>query len=100
MIWTENYKQVPAGQNATTATLGGRTYDVWKTQDGHYIAFVPKAIFTSGTVDLLEIFKWTMAQGWLPAGSTLGQICFGVEIVYTGGANATWQFTDFSITSN
>jgi hypothetical protein len=100
MIWTENYKQVPAGQNVMTATLGGRTYDVWKTQDSHYLAFVPKAVFTSGTVDILEIFKWTMAQGWLPAGSTLGQICFGVEIVYTGGGNATWQFTDFSITSN
>jgi hypothetical protein len=100
MIWTDNYKQVPAGKNMTTVTLGGRMYDVWKTQDGHYLAFVPKAVVTSGTIDILEIFKWTTMQGWLPANATLGQIGFGVEVVYTGGGDAKWQFTDFSIASN
>jgi hypothetical protein len=100
MIWTENYKQVPAGTRVMSATFGGRTYDVWKTSNNHYIAFVPAAVFTSGTIDILEIFTWTMAQGWLPANSTLGQIDFGVEIVSTNGADATFQFTDFSITTN
>jgi hypothetical protein len=100
MIWTENYNQVPAGSKAMTAALGGRTYDVWRTSNNHYIAFVPTAVFTSGTVDLLEIIRWTMSQGWLPSTSTLGQICFGVEIVSTNGSNATFYFTDFSITSN
>jgi hypothetical protein len=100
MIWTENYNQVPAGNKATTTTFGGRTYDVWKTSNNQYIAFVPTTVFTSGTVDLLEILKWTISQSWLPANSTLGQICFGVEIVSTNGANATFNFTDFSITSN
>lgn len=99
MIWTENYNQVPAGTLATTTTFGGRTYDVWKTPNNHYIAFVPSAVFTSGTIDLLEIFNWTISQGWLPSNSTLGQICFGVEIVSTGGGDATFQFTDFSITA-
>jgi len=32
--------------------------------------------------------------------STLGQIGFGVEIVSTDGKPATFQFTDFSITSS
>jgi len=100
MIWTENYKQVPAGSRAATTTLGGRTYDVWKTSDNHYIAFVPTVVFTSGTVDILQIFTWTTSQGWFPANSTLGQIDFGVEIVSTDDANATFQFTDFSITAN
>jgi hypothetical protein len=100
MIWNENFNQVPAGSKAATVTFGGRTYDVFKTSSSGYIAFVPTAVFTSGTVDLLEIFKWTMAQGRLPANSTLGQICFGVEIVSTNGADATFYFTDFSITSN
>jgi hypothetical protein len=100
MIWTENYKQVPAGSRAATATLGGRTYDVWKTSDNHYIAFVPTAVVTSGTVDILEIFTWTISQGWFGANSTLGQIDFGVEIVSTDGASATFEFTDFSITTN
>jgi Glycosyl hydrolase family 12 len=99
MIWTENYKQVPAGKRAMTVTLGGRTYDVWKTSNNHYIAFVPTTTLTSGTLDLLEIFTWTIAQGWLPEDATLGQICFGVEIVSTDGQDAMFEFTDFSITS-
>ena len=97
MIWVENFHQVPAGTKAKTVTLGGRTYDVWKTSDNHYIAFVPTVVFTSGTIDILEIFKWTTMQGWFPASSTLGQLDFGVEIVETGGSAATFQFTDFSI---
>ncbi len=100
MIWTENFKQVPAGTRATTATLGGHSYDVWKTSDNSYIAFVPNAPFTSGVLDLLEIFKWTIGQGWLAANATLGQICFGVEIVATGGGNVTFYFTDFAIKSS
>ena len=99
MIWTENYNQVPAGSQVANVIFGGRTYNVWKTSDSSYIAFVPTVVFTSGTVDLLEIFNWTISKGWLPANSTLGQICFGVEIVSTNGADATFQFTDFSIAS-
>ena len=100
MIWNENYKQVPGGSLAASVTLGGRAYNVYKTSSNGYIAFVPTAVFTSGTVDILEIFKWTMSKGWLPANSTLGQIDFGVEIVSTNGANATFKCTDFSITGN
>jgi hypothetical protein len=100
MIWTENYNQVPSGSLAATVALGGVTYNVWKTSNNGYIAFVPTVVFTSGTVDILEIFKWTMSQGWLPANATLGQIGFGVEIVSTNSTNATFKFTDFSITTN
>jgi hypothetical protein len=100
MIWNENYKQGPGGSLAASVTLGGKAYNVYKTSTNGYIAFVPTAVFTSGTVDILEIFKWTMSKGWLPANSTLGQIDFGVEIVSTNGANATFKCTDFSITSN
>jgi hypothetical protein len=100
MIWTENFNQVPSGKKVATGTFSGKTYDVWKTSDNGYIAFVPSAPFTSGTIDLLAIFKWTIQQGWLPANSTLGQIDFGVEVVSTAGAQARWDFTDFSITDN
>jgi hypothetical protein len=41
--------------------------------------------------------NWTIAKGWLPAWSTLGQICFGVEIVSTDDADATFAVTAFSI---
>ena len=99
MIWTENFRQVPAGSKVRTVTLGGRAYDVWKTANNHYIAFVPKMVMTSGSINLLEIMTWTIAQGWLAANSTLGQICYGVEIVSTSGRQETFSFTDFSITS-
>jgi len=100
MIWTENFNQVPAGDIVATASLGSRTYKVWKTSDSHYIALVPTRVVTAGSIDLLEIFKWLMSKGWLPTGSTLGQIDYGVEIVSTGGRNATFSFTDFSITDS
>jgi Glycosyl hydrolase family 12 len=98
MIWTDNYKQVPSGDKVATVTFGGRTYAVWKTRDNGYVAFVPTRVVTSGSVDLLQMFKWLMARGWLPANSAVGQIDFGVEIVSTGGRPATFTFTDFSIT--
>jgi hypothetical protein len=34
------------------------------------------------------------------ANATVDQICYGVEIVDTGGKPATWKFTDFSITDS
>ncbi len=55
--------------------------------------------FTSGTVNLLEIMKWTTAQGWLPQKSTLNQICFGIEMVSTDDTDATFRVTAFSIDS-
>ena len=100
MIWTENYKQVPAGDQVATVNLGGRVYRVWKTSDNRYIAFVPTSVMTSGELNLLQMFKWLMSQGWLSSKSTVGQIDFGVEIVSTGGRDATFNFTDFSITDN
>jgi hypothetical protein len=100
MIWVESYNRTPSGSKVTTTTLGGRTYEVWKTADSSYIALLSILPFTSGSVDLLEIFNFTIAQGWLPSSSTLGQIDFGVEIVSTGGTSATYLFDDFSISTN
>jgi Glycosyl hydrolase family 12 len=100
MIWTENFHQVPAGQKVRTVALGGHTYNVWKTSNNSYIAFVPTRVMRSGMVDLLALFKWTMNQGWLASNSTLGQICYGVEIVSTGGTKQTFSFTNFSISSS
>lgn len=97
MIWTENFKQVPAGDKAGSVTLDGKDFDVWKTRDNGYIAFIPAAPMTSGSFDLRALFDWLLAQGWIPKASTLGQICFGIEIVSTDGAGATFSVTDFSI---
>jgi hypothetical protein len=104
MIWVDNYKQVPAGSMVAAAVaLDGRNYDVYYEADngngGHYIAFVANTNFTSGTVDILAFFNYVIGKSWIPSTAPLNQICFGVEICETNGASATFEFTDFSITT-
>lgn len=96
MIWNDNHGQTPSGSVQATVTFDGRSYAVWKTT-GNYIAFVPSANFTSGTVNLLEFFQWLMTKGWIPGTSTLGQVDYGVELVSTNGAPATFTFSNFSV---
>jgi len=98
MIWTENFNQVPTGSVEGTVTLGGRTYTAWR--QGSYIALVATTNFSSGTVNLLQVFDWIMTKGWIPANSTLGQVDYGAEIVSTGGSPATFSFTDFSVSTS
>jgi hypothetical protein len=105
MIWVDNYKQAPSGTKVGTAvSLDNRAYDVYYLADngngGHYIAFVAKVNFTSGTMNLLAFFDYVIQQKWIPASAPLNQICFGVEICETGGASASFEFTDFSITTH
>lgn len=97
MIWTENFHQTPGGSHMDDVTIGGQSYKVYKRRSSGYIAFVAATNFTSGTVNLLDIMKWTMAKGWLSTNSTLNQIDFGVEIVSTDDADAKFQVTTFSI---
>ncbi len=98
MVWTENFHQSPGGSVVGSASLGGRAYQIWKS--GSYIAFVAKRNFTSGTVNLLQIFDYIMAKGWMPANSKLSQIDYGAEIVSTNSAPATFTFTDFSVSTS
>jgi hypothetical protein len=100
LVWVDNYHRVPAGSQVATTTLAGHTYDVWRNADGSSVVLESRAPFTSGTVDLLKIIDWTIAQTWLLPSSTLGQIEFGVEIASTDGASATYAFNAFSIFTN
>jgi len=97
MIWTENFKQVPGGKYVQDVTFGDQIYKVFKRSSSGYIAFVAKTNFTSGTVKLLDIMKWTMDKGWLASTSRVNQICFGVEMVSTDDTDATFEVSAFSI---
>jgi len=97
MIWTENFHQVPGGRYIEDVTFGGQAYKIYKTPNTGYIAFVATTNFTSGTLNLLDIMNWTMAKGWLSSKSILNQICFGVEMVSTDDAEATFSVTAFLI---
>ncbi len=98
MIWNENHNQTPAGSVQGTVALDGRTYTVWKT--GSYIAFVANTYFSSGTVNLLDFFKWIMAKGWIPGNSTLGQVDYGAELVSTNNVPETFSFSNFSVSAS
>jgi len=95
MIWNENHGQIPGGSPQGTVTFDGRTYTVWKG-DGNYFAFVADSTFTSGTLNLLGFFEYLMNKGWVPGSSTLSEVCYGVEVVATNGAE-TFNVTNFSV---
>ena len=101
MIRTDNRKQVPAGSRfASGVSLSGYRWDVYATGGNGYIAFVPAngARITSGTLDLKAMLNYLVSKGRVSSSATVDQICYGVEIVDTGGKPATWKFTNFSIT--
>jgi hypothetical protein len=102
MIWTDNSNQVPAGSKVAQVTLSGHTWDVWSANSNHYLAFVPVngEKITSGTFDLKGFFSYLMGAGRLSSTSTLGQVCYGVEVVSTNGSPERWDFTDFDVSTS
>lgn len=96
MIWNENHGQIPGGSPQGTVTFDGHSFTVWKG-DGNYFAFVANSNFTSGTLNLLSFFQYLMDKGWVPGNSTLSEVCYGVEVVNTTGAQETFNVTNFSV---
>jgi len=99
MIWTDNYRQVPAGTKFAKVSLSGRTWRVYATGDNNYIAFVPTRRLTHGTLNLKVMLNWLVTKGRVQSNATLGQICFGFEIVSTGGRAARFKVNDFAIST-
>ena len=102
MVWTDNYNEVPEGTKMETVTIDGQTYDVYQNGNGpgSTIAFVDTANVTSGTLDLISFFNHAIGKGWAPSDATVSSIAYGVAIVSTGGADATFAVDSFSITTN
>jgi Glycosyl hydrolase family 12 len=100
MIWTDNFHQVPSGSLIATRSFSGHRWRVYATPDDAYVAFVPTRRLTHGTLGLKRMLAWLVARGRLSSDVTLGQICFGFEVVSTGGGPATFKVNDFSITSS
>lgn len=99
MIWTDNYRQVPAGSRVAKVRLSGKVWRVYATRDNGYIAFVPKRRLTDGSLNIKRMLMWLVRRGRLERDVTLGQICFGFEVVSTGGSPATFSVSDFSVTT-
>jgi hypothetical protein len=99
MIWTDNYRQVPAGSRFATIRLSGYKWRVYATGGNGYIAFVPTKRLTHGNLNLKRMLTWLVSKGRVQSNATLGQIGFGFEIVSTGGKRARFKVNDFSVTT-
>jgi hypothetical protein len=100
LVWVDDFNRTPEGTRVATASLGGRTYGVWRTPDGLHLVFAATPSFSSGAVDLRAIVDFAIAQGWLSTTATVGQIDFGIEIASTGGTSATFEVDGYSLTTN
>lgn len=100
MIWTDNYRQQPSGSVvARGLRFAGRHWRVYATGDDSYLAFVPRRRMTHGTLPLRRMLGWLVRHHRISARSTLGQVCYGIEVVSTGGRQARFQVTNFSLTT-
>jgi len=99
MIWTYNHGQSPGGSDTgQQVTISGHSFEVFR--GGGYIAFEAKQNFTSGTLDLLQVFKWIISKGWLTSHATLGQVDYGVELVSTDNTPETFAITNYSVSTS
>jgi len=98
MIWTYDNGQTPAGSWSGSFAEGGQIYDVYHSPGPRqYIAFVDRSGHLSGHVNLVNFFNYVISRGWMPAASTLYQICNGVELVSTNGKPEKFSINNFSI---
>jgi hypothetical protein len=100
MIWTDNFHQVPAGSVVERGlTFAHRTWKLFATGDHGYLAFVPDKPLPSGSIALKKRLTYLIRSGYMPHGSRVGQICFGYEVVSTGGTLHRFKIDRFSIAS-
>jgi hypothetical protein len=101
MIWTDNHHQVPAGSLVKRGLrFSHRTWRLYATGDHSYLAYVPNKPLPHGAVALKARLGYLTSHGFMPQGSTVGQICFGYEIVSTGGTAHRFKIDRFSISSS
>jgi len=98
MFWVDNHGQTPAGSKVATVTLGGLTWNYYKTSG--YYAFVLDHNAATGTVDLLAGIRYLISRGDLSASDKLWQVNFGFEICSTAGAPETFTVSNFSLASS
>jgi hypothetical protein len=98
MIWNQerNQGQVPPS-GSVSATIDGQGFHAWR--DGTYVGIYMNTFESSGSVNILDVFKWLESEGWMKASDTLTAIGYGVEISVTPGPE-TFQITNFSLTTS
>jgi hypothetical protein len=93
-----SYDANGAVPSASNVSVGGHTFNVYKGSNGSnaVYSFVRTSNTSSGTVDILAIFKWLQTNGWW-GDVTLGQQQFGYEISGTGGSPLTFTTNSYNL---
>ena len=102
MVWVDNNGQTPGGgwtPQKTGVAIGGTIFNVYFSGSTTY--WVAMQNFTSGSVDLLSIFKYTTGtlHNFNATQNTgyLNQIQFGWELCSTNGKQETFYLDEFSL---
>ena len=98
MLWMNKTGAVgPLGSYQTTVSVGGYNWDVYSGNNGSnaVFSFLNTGYATSGTVDILAVFKWIQSKGWF-GDVTLSYPQFGFEITSTN--NTVEDFTANNVT--
>jgi hypothetical protein len=107
MVWTDHkYNGTLPPKNAVVSdrpTIGGQRYIAWKRplnpgDTRPYIAFVMDPLVAEGSVDLLAIFRWCVAKGWLKGTDTIAAFEYGVELANGAGKKRIHQLTNYTLT--
>jgi hypothetical protein len=105
MVWVDNNGQTPGGgwnAQKSSVTIGGTVFDVYFSGSTTY--WVAQKNFTSGTIDLLAIFKYTTGTlhnfDATQAAGYLNQIQFGWELCSTNGAAETFYLDAFTVSAS
>jgi len=93
MIWLQWNGNVGIwGSYVTTASIGGRTYDVYKNG---YPGFMVQSQMTGGTFNVKAVLDYCVSQGWCSNSGILANVQCGYEI--TGASNITFSMNSFSV---
>lgn len=109
MLWTDHRfpasippKNIPVGQTARP-TIAGHTFRAWWREahpGGRYIALVMDRKTPAGEVDLLAVFRWLVAQGWVKGSDKVSAIEYGVEIASTpAGAPQVFRLNKYTLSA-
>jgi hypothetical protein len=99
MIWNQERNQEsswpPSGSRP--ANIDGHGFHVWR-DSSDYVGLYMDKMTASGSVNILAIFKWLQAHGYMGARDTLTCIGYGVEISETP-SREKFEITNFSLTT-
>jgi hypothetical protein len=103
MIWVDNQHQRFYQPIVATARFGGQTFTVYRdhgVSNGYPsgpVFFVLNHNETSGTVDILAVFRWLQRSGFLTSSAGLNAVDFGWEICSTNGVPENFAVSRYAL---